>query len=51
MSFSFINVLPMFQSYINKILAGKFNVIVIIYLDNILIYTENKKKKHVQAVC
>ncbi len=39
-----------FQGYINKILAEKLNVFVIVYLDNILIYTENEGEEHVQAV-
>ncbi len=37
----------MFQSYINKILAEKLDVFVIVYLDDILIYTENKSEEHV----
>ncbi len=40
----------MFQSYINKILAEKLDVFVIVYLDDILIYTESEGEKHVQAV-
>ena len=40
MSFSFFNALVIFRSYVNKILAKKLNIFVIIYLDNILIYTE-----------
>ncbi len=40
----------MFQGYINKILAEKLNVFVIVYLDDILIYTKNKGKKHIEAV-
>ncbi len=40
----------MFQGYINKILAEKLDVFIIVYLDNIFIYTENKGKKHIKAV-
>ena len=40
----------MFQGYINKILAEKLNVFVIVYLNNILIYTKSKSKEHVEAV-
>ena len=40
----------MLQSYINKILAAKFDVFVIIYLHDIFIYTENEGKDYVQAV-
>ena len=34
----------------NKILAEKLDVFVIVYLDNILIYTKDESKAHVQAV-
>ncbi len=40
----------MFQGYINKILAEKLHVFVIIYLNDILIYTESKGEEHVQAI-
>ncbi len=50
MIFGLINVLATFQSYINKILAAKFDVFVIVYLDNMLIYTKSKRKKYVKAV-
>ncbi len=49
MPFGLTNALATFQSYINKILAEKLNVFMIIYLDDILIYTENKGEEHVQA--
>ena len=48
--FKLINAPAIFQGYINKILAEKLDVFVIIYLDDIFIYTENKDKKHIQAV-
>ncbi len=38
------------QGYINKILAEKLNVFIIVYLDDILIYIENENEEHVQAV-
>lgn len=44
------NAPAMFQSYINKMLAEKLDVFVIVYLDDIFIYTKSKKKKHVEAV-
>ena len=50
MLFGLINTPVLFQGYINKILAEKFNVFVIMYLDNIFIYTENKRKKYVEVV-
>lgn len=41
MSFKLSNTLVSFQGYINKILAKKFNIFVIVYLDDIFIYTKN----------
>ena len=37
-----LNALANFQGYINKILTKKLNVFIIIYLDDILIYTKDK---------
>ncbi len=50
MPFGLINAPAMFQDYINKILAEKLDVFVIVYLDDILIYTESEGEEHVQAV-
>ena len=50
MSFSLINASASFQGYINKILAKKLDIFVIIYLDYILIYTDDDGDKHVSAV-
>ncbi len=50
MSFDLINTSATFQNYINKILVKKFDVFVIINLDNILIYTESERKEHVEAI-
>ena len=41
MPFGLSNVPASFQSYINKILAKKLDIFVIVYLDDILIYTED----------
>ena len=41
MSFGLSNALATFQGYINKILAEKLNIFVIIYLDDSLIYTKD----------
>ena len=38
MLFGLINILAIFQGYINKIPAEKCDVFVIVYLDDILIY-------------
>ena len=50
MPFGLTNAPATFQGYINKILAEKLDVFVIVYLDDILIYTEDESKGHVQAV-
>ncbi len=50
MPFGLTNTPAMFQGYINKILAKKLDVFVIMYLDDILIYTESEGEEHVQAV-
>ena len=38
MQFGFSNPLATFQQYVNKILAEKLDIFVIVYLDDILIY-------------
>ena len=50
MSFGLSNILASFQSYINKILAKKLNIFIIVYLDDILIYTKDPGQGHVKAV-
>ena len=50
MPFGLTNAPATFQDYINKILAEKLDVFVIVYLDDILIYTEDESEGHVQAV-
>ena len=49
-SFELFNAPASFQGYINKILAKKLDVFVIIYLYDILIYTEDESQGHVEAV-
>lgn len=39
--FGVSNSITSFQRYINKILAKKLDVFIIVYLDDILIYTKN----------
>ena len=41
MLFGLFSALASFQGYINKILVKKLDIFVIVYLDNIFIYTED----------
>lgn len=50
MFFGFVNASATFQWYINKCLAEKLNIFVIIYLDDILIYINKKGAKHKEVV-
>ncbi len=50
MPFRLTNAPTIFQDYIKKILIEKLNVFVIVYLDDILIYTKKKGIEHVEAV-
>ena len=50
MLFGLSNAPASFQGYINKILAKKFNVFVIVYLDDIFIYSKDEGQGHVEAV-
>ena len=43
MLFSLINTLVTFQAYINKVLSRLINYFIVIYLNNILIYSKLKK--------
>lgn len=49
MSFDLSNAFVSLQGYINKILAKKLDVFVIIYLDDILIYIDTVD--HVNVIC
>lgn len=50
MLFGLINTSTIFQGYINKILVEKFAIFFIVYLDDILIYTKNKKEGHIKEI-
>ena len=50
MPFGLTNAPASFQRYINKILVEKLDIFVIVYLDNILIYTDDDRDGHVSAV-
>ena len=51
MLFGLSNASATFQGYVNKILAEKLDVFIIVYLDDILIYTEDLSRPYVEAVC
>ena len=51
MPFGLSNISANFQKYINEILAEKLDVFVIIYLDDILIYTKDPGQLHIEIVC
>ena len=50
MFFGLSNAPATFQGYVNKILAEKLNIFVIVYLDNILIYIKDPGQPHVEAI-
>ena len=50
MLFGHSNALVSFQGYVNKILMKKLDVFVIVYLDDILIYTKDAGQGQVEAV-
>ena len=50
MPFGLTNALASSQEYINKIFTEKLDIFIIIYLDNILIYTDDDGDCHVTAV-
>ena len=50
MLFGLSNAPATFQGYVNKILAEKLDIFVIVYLNDILIYTEDPGQPHVEAV-
>ena len=50
MPFGLFSGLASLQRYVNKILAEKLDVFVIVYLDDIFIYTKNVGQGHVEVV-
>ncbi len=50
MPFGLSNTLASFQSYINKIFIKQLDIFVVVYLDDILIYTKNPGQPYVDAV-
>lgn len=51
MLFKLSNTLAKFKKYDNIIFSKKFNIFVIIYLENMLIYNKNFEKIHIKIVC
>lgn len=51
MSFDLSNAPAIFQGKINKILVEKLNIFVILYWDNILIYTKNPGQAYIEIIC
>ena len=50
MPFGLSNAPATFQGYVNKILAEKLDIFVVVYLDDILIYIKDPGQSHVEAV-
>ena len=50
MIFGLTNALVNFQGYTNKIFAKKFNIFIIAYLNNILIYTNNNGDSYIAVI-
>ncbi len=50
MTFGLSNAPASFQYYINKILIEKLDIFMVVYLDDILIYTEGLNRPHVDVI-
>ncbi len=50
MPFGFSNAPASFQGYINKIFAEKLDIFIVIYLEDILIYTKDPSQPHINVV-
>ena len=50
MLFDLSNAPATFQGYVNKILVEKLDIFIVVYLDNILIYTKDPGQPHIEAV-
>ena len=45
------NAPAIFQEYVSKILAEKLDIFVIVYLNDLLIYTKDPGQPHIEAIC
>lgn len=50
MPFGLFNASTSFEKYINKILTEKLDIFIIIYLDNVLIYTKDLRQPYIKEV-
>ena len=50
MSFGLSNTPVTFKKYVKKILAEKLDIFVIVYLDDIFIYTKNQGQPYIEAI-
>lgn len=50
MFFRLSNGLASFQKYINKFLAGNLNIFPVVYLDDILFYTQDRGQLYSEAI-
>ena len=48
--FGLSNTTATFKRYVNKILAKKLDIFIIVYLNNILIYTKNLGQSHIEDI-
>lgn len=51
MPFGLLNVPASFQGYINKIFSKILDVFMIVYLDNIIMYTDKPGQAHIDIMC
>ena len=50
MPFDLSNAPATFQGYVNKILAEKLDIFIVVYLDNILIYTKDLGQSRIEVI-
>ena len=50
MPFGLSTISTTFQRYVNKILAEKLDIFIIVYLNDILIYTKDPGQPHIEAM-